>query len=102
MWASLLTSSRSLPRPRMCQLTAATTASPQSYSSRSSWRFVPDLGESAHGLGYLDEPAAHTRFDRVGRIDVLNVRGGELQELLRISIEQPRFVQVAHDFDVLL
>jgi Na+-translocating membrane potential-generating system MpsC-like protein len=36
--ASLLTSSRSLPRPRMCQLTAATTTSPQSYSSRSSWR----------------------------------------------------------------
>ena len=29
---------RSLPRPRMCQLTAATTVSPQSYSSRSSWR----------------------------------------------------------------
>ena len=57
--------------------------------------FLPDFGEAAHGLRDRDEPAAHTRFDRVGRIDVLDVRGRELQELLGISIEQPRLVEVA-------
>jgi hypothetical protein len=51
--------------------------------------FLPDFGEAPHSLRDGDEPAAHTRFDRVGRIDVLNVGRRELQELLRISIEQP-------------
>ena len=40
--------------------------------------FVPDFTEAAHGLGDGGEPATHTRFHRVGRIDVLNVRGCEL------------------------
>ena len=39
--------------------------------------FLPDLGDAAHGLRDGDHPMAHTRLDRVGRIDVLNVTSRE-------------------------
>jgi hypothetical protein len=42
---------------------------------------LPDFGEAAHCLRDGAEAAAHTRFDRIGRIDVLNVGSRELQEL---------------------
>jgi hypothetical protein len=64
--------------------------------------FLPRFGKAAHRLRDRVETAAHTRFDRIGRVDVLNVGSRELEELIRISIKQPRLVDVADDLDVLL
>jgi hypothetical protein len=41
--------------------------------------FLSDFGEPAHGLGDGGEPTPYPRFDRVGRIDVLNGRSREFQ-----------------------
>ena len=63
---------------------------------------LPGFGKAAHGLRDGDESLVHTRFDRIGRVDVLDVGGRELQELVGIPIHHPQLVDAAHDLHVLL
>jgi hypothetical protein len=64
--------------------------------------FLPELREASHRSPHGGETTANARFDGIGRIDELDVRSREFQELLRISIDQPVLVDVADQLDVLL
>ena len=50
---------------------------------------VPNLGETSHRSRDGGETTANSGLDGIGGIDVLDVRSGELQQLFRISIDQP-------------
>jgi hypothetical protein len=66
-------------------------------------RRLEQFTAASQGLRDLNTAATNTGFDGLRRIDVFDVRGGELvDDPVRISVEQPVRIDPPHKLDVLL
>ena len=65
-------------------------------------RLIKAISNAAHGLGYLRDPPARARFDRLTRIDELFARMHAGEEVLRLVVVPAIFVCPPHKLHVLL